>query len=66
MSGNIPWADPEGRGQGGGGGPNPPGKSQVALCILRNTGMGTPREAVGPILSNCFSREVPTAVGEIR
>ena len=62
MSGNSTWADPEGRGWG----PDPPGKSQAAKGILRNTGMDTPREAVGSIRSNCFSREIPAAIGEIR
>ena len=39
------WADPKG---GGTGGPDPPGKSQVALGYLRNSGMGTPREVIRP------------------
>ena len=30
----------------GGGGPDPPGKSQVAICFLGNTGMDPPREAI--------------------
>ena len=33
-----PWADPE-RGTGG---TDPPGKSQVAICFLRNTGTDPP------------------------
>ena len=32
----------------------PPVKSQMAIGFLRNSGMDTPREAIGP---NCFSRE---------
>ena len=34
------------------------GKSQVAICFLRNTGTKPPREAIGPCGSNRFSREV--------
>ena len=37
-------ADPEG---GRGSGP-PPGKSQVAICFLRNTGNDLHRETIGP------------------
>ena len=33
-------------GGGGGGCPDPPGKSQVAICFLGNTGMDPPREAI--------------------
>ena len=33
-------------------------KSQGTKCFLRNTGKGSPREAIGPVWSNCFSREV--------
>ena len=48
---------------GGIGGLDPtPGKSQVVICILRNTGTEPPREAIGPLGSNCFSREVRTAL----
>ena len=36
------WADPEGE--------TPPGKIQVALGFLRNTGTDTPREARGRFL----------------
>ena len=39
----MSWADPV----GGRGGP-PSGKSQVAIGFLRNTGMDSPREAIGP------------------
>ena len=43
------------RSRGGTGGLDPPGKSQVAIGSLRNTGMD-------PVLgSNCFSREVRMA-----
>ena len=34
----CPWANPEGEGGGAGGQTPPPGKSQVAICFLRNTG----------------------------
>ena len=40
------WADQKG---GGTVGPDPPGKSQVALGFLRNSGMGTPRGVIRPI-----------------
>ena len=50
------WADPGGgRGQGV---QNPPRKFQVAISFLNNTGMDTPKEAIGPLRSNCFFREV--------
>ena len=39
----------------------PPGKSQVAIGSLRNTGTDPSREAIGPKGANCFSREVRTA-----
>ena len=35
--------DPEGRGGAWTGGPDPPGKSQVAISFLRNTGMNPPQ-----------------------
>ena len=47
------WAEPEGAQ-----GVRPPGKSQDAICSLRNTCTDLPRDAIGP---NCFSREVRTA-----
>ena len=59
----IPWADPE-WGQGVQT-PPPPGKLQVAIGFLRNYCMDHPREAIGPRGSNCFSREVHTALCEI-
>ena len=31
------------------GGSGPPGKSQVAVCFLRNTGTNTSRKAIGPL-----------------
>ena len=46
----VSRADPE-RGQGG---QDRPGKSQVAIGFLGNTGIGTPQEEIGPIGSNCF------------
>ena len=58
MKGSIchTWADPQGER-----GPHPdPGKSQVAIGFLRNTGMDLPQE--GPI---CFLREVHMASCEI-
>ena len=45
--------------------PPPPGKSEVAIGFLRNSGMDHPREAIGPQGSNCFSSEVHTALCEI-
>ena len=42
--------DPEkgtGGGGGGGGGLDPPGKSQVTICSLRDTGSDTPLETIG-------------------
>ena len=58
-------------GGGGGGGagagfPDPPWKSQVAICFLRNYGMDLTREAIGPLGPNCFPREIHTALCEIR
>ena len=49
------------RGGGGGQGvqtPFPLKKSQVAVGFRRNTDMDPPQEAIGPLGSNCFSREV--------
>ena len=42
-----------------------PGKSQVAIDFLRNTGKEPPRKAIGPLGSNCFSRKVRSALCEI-
>ena len=44
--------------------PPPPGKIRVAKGFLRNTGTGTnlTQKAIGPLGSNCFSREAYTAV----
>ena len=52
----VAWADPVGGGGGGGvdRGSGPPGKSQVAIGFLRNTGTDPPREAIRPKGSNCF------------
>ena len=44
----------------------PHGNSEVFIGFLRNSGLDTPREAIGLIGSNCFSREVRTALYEIR
>ena len=43
-----------------------PGKSQVAIGFLRNTGTDPHQEAIGHFRSNFFSREVCTALCEIR
>ena len=42
--------------------PIPPRKSKVALGSLRTSGTDRPQEAIGPFGSNCFSREVCTAL----
>ena len=42
-----------------------PGKSQVAIGFLKISGTDPSREAIGPDGSNCFSREVRTALVEI-
>ena len=42
--------------------PPTPGKSQVDVCFLINTGSDRPREAIGPKGFNCFSREVCTVL----
>ena len=39
---------------------------QVAIGFLRNTGTNPAREGIGPLGSNYFSREVRTALFEIR
>ena len=52
------WVDPE----VGMGSRTPPGKSQVAIGFLWNTGTDHPREAIGPLGSNCHSREVCTGL----
>ena len=57
------WDDLEGT---GGLDPPPPAKSQVAIGFLRNIGTDLPREVIGPLRSNCFSREVSTALCKIR
>ena len=51
-----------GQGGGGWGGPYPTsGNSQVAIEVsLENILVRTPREAIGPPGSKCFSREVRT------
>ena len=49
----------------GASGPDAPGKSQVAICCFRNTGTDPPREIIGPLGSNCFSREARTVLCEI-
>ena len=48
---------------GGQGGldPHSSGKSQVAMGFLINYGTDPPREAIGPLGSNCFLREVRMA-----
>ena len=38
----------------------------VAIVILRNSGTDHPREAIGPLGSNCFSWEVLTTLCEVR
>ena len=43
------YTDPEGGGTGGPDPPLPPGKIQVAIGFLRNTGTDLPREAIGQI-----------------
>ena len=52
----ISLADPE----EGSGVPGPHGKSQVTVGFLRNSGTDPPREAIGPLGSNCSSKEVRT------
>ena len=55
--------DPE----GGAGGPRPLESYKLFnICFPRKTGKDPPREAIGPLRSNCFSREVRTALCEIR
>ena len=51
--------------RGGAGGLDPHGKSQVAIGFLRHSGTNYPREAIGPLGSNCFSREVHTALSAL-
>ena len=43
-----------------------PEKSQVAIGSNRNNGTDLLREAIGPLGSNCFSREVRTTLCAIR
>ena len=45
--------------------PPPLGKLQVVIGFLRNTGTDPHREAIVPLGSNCFSREVRTALCKI-
>ena len=56
----ISWMDPE-----GGRGSGPPFENQVAMCLLRNNGTDPPREAIGPLGSNCYLREVRKALCKI-
>ena len=37
--------------------PDPPEYLQVAIGFLRNAVADPPREAIGPLRSDCFSRE---------
>ena len=53
-------------GSRGGSWSGPIGKSEVAIGYLRKCGTDTCREAIGPIGSNCFSREVRTTLSEKR
>ena len=43
-------------------GPDPPGKSQITICFLKNTGMDLFKEQLDPLGSNCFLREVHTTL----
>ena len=55
-----------GGGGGWGGGLDPtPGKSQMFIGFLRNTGTDPPRQAIGHQGSNCFSREDRKTLCEI-
>ena len=59
----LPWADPEGRTVGS----KPRMENhKLLLCFFINNGTNTLQEAIGPTRSNCFSREVRTALCEIR
>ena len=40
----------------------PPEKSQVAIGLFRNSCTDHPRQAIGPLGSSCFSRDVRTAL----
>ena len=42
-----------------------PGKSKVSIGFLRHFGTDHPREAIGPLGSNCLSREVRAALSKI-
>ena len=55
-----------GSSRGKGAGAQDPPENHEAICFLRNTGTDPSREAIGPIGSNCFSREVLTALCEAR
>ena len=46
--------------------PRPSGKSQVGIAFLRFSVTAPPREAIGPLVSNCFPRAVRTALCEKR
>ena len=46
--------------QRGAGGPDLPRKSQVGICFLKQYWYGPPRETIGPLGPNCFSKEVCT------
>ena len=48
-----------------GGGVQGSGKSQVAIGFHGKSGTNPPREAILPFRSNCFSRELCTALSEI-
>ena len=60
VHGDRAWADPKVGGGGGAGGLTPglPLVITMAIGFLRNTGTDPPREAIGPLGSNCFSRVV--------
>ena len=54
--------DPDWGGGGGGGGGGDGVQTPLKNLKFRNTGMDLPREAIGPKVFNCFSREVCTSV----
>ena len=56
------WVDPK-VGQGS---RPPPWKTPVDICFLRITSTDPPREAIEPLLSNCFSRKDCRTLSEIR
>ena len=60
----MAWTDPE---MGGSGYESPPQESKVPIGFQMNNGTDLLREAIGPQGgSNCFSKEVRTALCEIR